>query len=1810
MAKSKKIKGTKSDDNIQGTGGVDKIDARHGDDVVHAGGGSDKVKCGKGEDTLYGEAGDDYLDGGKDNDYLDGGAGNDRLKGGQGEDELQGGLGDDTLTGGSGADTLFGGEGNDKLFGDGSGSGSGRGSGSGEASFNDYLDGGAGDDLIVGGAGDDTLLGGEGNDSLYGDGMGSGSGSHGGRGSGSGSGGRSGHGSGSGGGRGKKGKGSGSGSGSHDHHGSGSGDGEGVTFNDYLDGGAGDDLVFGQQGDDTGYWYMQENLGATDAYDGGTGTDALVFALTYGEAADAGVQADLAGFDAFLALNSNPNTDNGATYNFTSFATLDLTDWEGYSVELINTGPTANADTGATDEDTVLVVSDVADGLLNNDTDTDHLDVLTVTGFDATSQFGAGVTVNPDGTYSYDATSAAFLQALAVGETALDTFSYTISDLAGVESTSTVTIEVTGVNDAPMITDGGDIAGDVQEDVTLTFTGDLDSTDVDNGATAEWSVANSAGTYGSLAVDGITGTWTYTLDNNADNVQALAAGESHDETFTVVVTDDQGATDTQTVTITVNGTNDAPVIASSATASITNSSFETDLSGWTVTGNGVDRVGGWEASDGSVSLDLNAFNPGGIQQSIATEAGATYTVTFDLAGNPGQQTIKTLDVSADGTSQTYSFDNAGTSATNMGWVTQSFTFVAVDDSTLLSFDSLVPSGAWGPALDNVQITRDGYNVQEDATQSVSGDLDSTDVDNGATATWSVAGSGAGTYGDMSVDSNGTWTYGLRNADANVQALAVGETHDETFTIVVTDDKGATDTQTVTVKVTGTNDAPVAQDVTLEVNQLGNGGFDSLPDFDGWNVDLSLTNATLPNGSSFYYSTAVVDRSGTAISGDDAVAVLEFGAQVPTPGGTGFGPTITSDAFDGQAGDTVRFVYELSSSGDYARGNGYIRDADTGAIVQTIFDYQTPFSGSTGVQQVDLTLAQSGEFIIDFRVGSYDATFGYYVGAKLELGFAGIIRDGLSEDTPFTFAGEEFLSGVTDIDGGAPVLHSVSATSANGASVVIVAGDVVYDPSGALDHLAAGEELIDTFEFTVSDGNGGFDTATASIKVIGENDGPVAVADSNSGSEGNESIASVAITGDVLANDTDVDSASSGFTVTTAGVITGSYGTLTLNADGTYSYAIDDSNAAVDALNVGDSLTESFNYTMSDNQAGNPLTSSSTLEITINGTNDAPVAQDVTLEVNQLGNGGFDLAPDFGGWNVDTSLSNMTSGFGNANIDRSGNLLGGDDAVAVLEFGGQVPSRYGTGEGPTITSDPFDGQAGDTVRFVYQLSSGGDYARGNGYIRDADTGAIVQTIFDYQTPFTGSTGVQQVDLTLAQSGEFLIDFRVGSYDATGGYYVGAKLELGFAGIIREGVSEDEPFTFVSSEFLSGVTDVDDGTAVLDSVSATSANGASVVIVGGDVVYDPSGALDHLAAGEQLVDTFEFTVSDGNGGFDTATASVTVIGENDAPEAEADKTAIIADDAGEVSLNIHAPTDVDGDTLAVTVTGVPTGVGLVLLNGSTVVNGQVMSVADLVSLTFDASGTPGASGGFSYSVSDGNGGVDAANISIDLIDGVTSTFEYVGSYRVSDGPIWTSNPEVYSAKEAAALVFGGQAADYTISITDSTDPGTVTGTGWYDAWGAPWSVRDDDFQLDSGGAGYNNPGGSNSAISAYVRDHVDTTKVNYAWRSGEEGVDQTLTGGAGSDVLVGGAGDDSLTGLGGDDLFVFRDGSGDDTITDFTAGIGTDDKIDVSDFGLNNLADLLASSNDVGSNTVINLDGNDSLTLIGVQEFQLHEDDFLF
>ncbi|MHC4181528.1 MAG: Ig-like domain-containing protein, partial [Planctomycetota bacterium] len=98
-------------------------------------------------------------------------------------------------------------------------------------------------------------------------------------------------------------------------------------------------------------------------------------------------------------------------------------------------------DAAETDEDTI---TDIA--VLGNDRDVDG-NPLSVATADATSEFGASVTINLDGTLSYDPTGSATLQTLASGQTMEDTFSYTISDVRGGTDTATVTVTVNGVDE-------------------------------------------------------------------------------------------------------------------------------------------------------------------------------------------------------------------------------------------------------------------------------------------------------------------------------------------------------------------------------------------------------------------------------------------------------------------------------------------------------------------------------------------------------------------------------------------------------------------------------------------------------------------------------------------------------------------------------------------------------------------------------------------------------------------------------------------------------------------------------------------------------------------------------------------------------------------------------------------------------------------------------------------------------------------------------------------------------------------------------------------------------------------------------------------------------------------------------------------------------------------------------------------------------------------------------------------------------------------------------------------------------------------
>ena len=108
----------------------------------------------------------------------------------------------------------------------------------------------------------------------------------------------------------------------------------------------------------------------------------------------------------------------------------------------------------------------------------------------------------------------------------------------------------------------------------------------------------------------------------------------------------------------------------------------------------------------------------------------------------------------------------------------------------------------------------------------------------------------------------------------------------------------------------------------------------------------------------------------------------------------------------------------------------------------------------------------------------------------------------------------------------------------------------------------------------------------------------------------------------------------------------------------------------------------------------------------------------------------------------------------------------------------------------------------------------------------------------------------------------------------------------------------------------------------------------------------------------------------------------------------------------------------------------------------------------------------------------------------------------------------------------------------------------------------------------------------------------------------GGDDAIQGGSGNDVITGGAGDDLLFGGSGDDLFVFGQGDGGDTIADFTAGSGTDDTLDISAFNFADLSAVQAATTTTGTDSVIQLDADDSITLLGVRSSDLDSDDFLF
>ena len=108
------------------------------------------------------------------------------------------------------------------------------------------------------------------------------------------------------------------------------------------------------------------------------------------------------------------------------------------------------------------------------------------------------------------------------------------------------------------------------------------------------------------------------------------------------------------------------------------------------------------------------------------------------------------------------------------------------------------------------------------------------------------------------------------------------------------------------------------------------------------------------------------------------------------------------------------------------------------------------------------------------------------------------------------------------------------------------------------------------------------------------------------------------------------------------------------------------------------------------------------------------------------------------------------------------------------------------------------------------------------------------------------------------------------------------------------------------------------------------------------------------------------------------------------------------------------------------------------------------------------------------------------------------------------------------------------------------------------------------------------------------------------------DDLLFVGGGADAITGGDGNDTISGGGGDDKFAFNFGDDHDRITDFIAGAGTDDVIELIGFGVDfdTFQEVFDAATQQGDDLLIDLGDGDALTLLDTDKGDLHEDDFLF
>ncbi|WP_285416878.1 retention module-containing protein [Pseudomonas sp. efr-133-TYG-5] len=1239
--------------------------------------------------------------------------------------------------------------------------------------------------------------------------------------------------------------------------------------------------------------------------------------------------------------------------------------------------------------------------------------------------------LNANGTYTYTLnTSDADFKALHGGGNGTETFTYTLTDSDGDTSTANLVLQIHN-NDDPVIINGLNVAGgeltvfeknlsdgSAPDSTALTQNGTFTITALDgvttltvggiavvtNGVAAGFPQSVTTPLGSTLTITGFnaaTGvvSYSYTLVDNEAHPTANGAN-TLSEQFAVTVVDDNGTT--ANANLDVNIVDDLPKAIDDSN---TGTAAETNL---TLTGNvltndvqGADRV-----PNGENAGPITAGTFVGTYGTLVLNANGTYTYTL----NTSDADFKALHGGGNGTETfTYTLTDSDGDTSTANLVLQ----IHNNDDPVIINGLNVAGGELtvfeknlndGSAPDSTALTQNGtftITALDGVTTLTVGGI--AVVTNGVAAgfpqsvttplgsTLTISGFNAAT---------GVVSYSYTLVDNEAHPTANGaNTLSEQFAVTVVDDNGTTANANLDVNIV--DDLPKA----IDDSNTGTAA----------ETNLTLTGNVLTNDVQGADRVPTGENAGPITAG---TFVGTYGTLVLNANGTYTYTLNTSDAdfkaLHGGGNGTETFTYTLTDSdGDTSTANLVlqIHNNDDPVIINgldvnggELTVYEKNLSDGSAPDTTALT--QNGTFTITALDGV----------TTLTVGGIAVVTNGVAAGFP---------QSVTT-----PLGSTLTITGFNAATGVVSYSYTLVD-NEAHPTANGANTLSEQFAVTVVDDNG--TTANASLDVNIVDDLPKAIDDSNTGTAAETNLT---LTGNVLTNDVQgADRVPTGENAgpITAGTFVGTYGTLVLNANGTYTYTLNTSDADFKALHGGGNGTETFTYTLTDSDGD---TSTANLVLQIHNNDDPVYLNGLDVNGGELTVYEKNLSD---GTSPDATALTQSGTFTVTALDGLQTLTVGGIAVVTNGVAAGFPQSITTPLGSTLTITGYNPATG-VVSYSYTLVDNEAHPTGNGANSLTENFNVVATDTD------GSSASGQINVNIID------DLPSAHPDAAsvveGGTVSGNVLDNDIGGA-------DGPA--VTGAVVGVRAGADTSTSAIGGLNSNinGTYGYLTLDANGNAVYHSN---PNAVSGPGAVDVFTYTVRDSDG--DESTTTITIDVSNSCLKATSDSDVTVYEKALDLNKDgqdLAAGTVVGSDpsstgetasgTLVGSVTGAVGAITYALVGSATGNYGQIVLNPNgtyTYTLTSPASTTPLADDGantlhetFTYQATDSLGNVVTSTIDVSIVDDVPKALNDSNAVTASETQLTLSGNVLSNDVQGADVVATGPNAG---PIT----PGTFVGT----------------------------------------------------------------------------------------------------------------------------------------------------------------------